>query len=138
MKLNNKYNYVSGTRIDDHGSRTYDINGARLPSVTTILGKTKNQDFLKKWKAKVGEENAERIKNHSSQRGTAMHKFLESHVLGTGYDDLTWIGQEAKPMAKKLLKKVCSLWKNTMARKSRFIILAYMLALLTWFAITMA
>jgi len=105
MKLNNKYNYVSGTRIDDHGSRTYDINGARLPSVTTILGKTKNQQFLKDWKAKVGEKEAERIKNHSSQRGTSMHKFLENHITGVGYDDLTWIGQEAKPMAKKIIEE---------------------------------
>jgi len=104
LKLNNKYNYITGTQHTDQGSRSYDINGARLPSVTTILGKTKNQDFIKKWKAKVGETEAERIKNHSSQRGTAMHKFLESHVLGTGYDDLTWIGQEAKPMAKKIIE----------------------------------
>ena len=105
MKLNNKYNYITGTQHTDQGSRSYDINGARLPSVTTILGATKNQQFLKDWKAKVGEENAERIKNHSSQRGTAMHKFLESHVLGTGYDDLTWIGQEAKPMAQKIIEE---------------------------------
>jgi len=105
MKLNNKYNYVSGTRIDDHGSRTYDINGARLPSVTTILGKTKNQQFLKDWAAKIGEKEAERIKNHSSQRGTSMHKFLENHITGVGYDDLTWIGQEAKPMAKKIIEE---------------------------------
>jgi genome maintenance exonuclease 1 len=68
MKLNNKYNYITGTQHTDQGSRSYDINGARLPSVTTILGATKNQQFLKDWKAKVGEENAERIKNHSSQR----------------------------------------------------------------------
>ena len=39
----------------DQGSRIYDVNGTRLPSVTTILGKTKNQQFLKDWKAKVGE-----------------------------------------------------------------------------------
>jgi len=137
MKKNNKYNYVRGTQITDQGSRTYDINGARLPSVTTILGKTKNQQFLKDWKAKVGEQEAERIKNHSSRRGTAMHKFLESHVSGIGYDDLTGIGQEAKPMAKKLLKKVYFLLKNITARKSHCIILGYMLAVLTWFAITM-
>ena len=103
IKFNDKYNYVSGTRHDDHGSRTYDVNGTRLPSVTTILGKTKDQQFIKDWKAKVGEENAERIKNLSSNRGTAMHKFLEHYVLGTGYDDLTGLGQEAKAMAEKII-----------------------------------
>ncbi len=106
IKLNNKYKYIQGKQITDHGTgtRVYDINNSRLPSVTTILGATKNQQFLKDWKAKVGEQRAEEIKNHSSRRGTAMHKFLESHIQGVGYDDLTGIGQEAKPMAEKIIE----------------------------------
>ena len=103
IKLNNKYKYITGTQYTDQGSRTYDINGSRLPSVTTILSATKNQQFLKDWKAKVGETEAERIKNLSSKRGTAMHKFLENHIRGVGYDDLTGLGQEAKAMAKKII-----------------------------------
>jgi genome maintenance exonuclease 1 len=106
MKKSNKYNYIQGKQITDHGTgtRVYDIDNSRLPSVTTILGATKNQDFIKKWKAKVGEAEADRIKNHSSKRGTSMHKFIESHVTGVGYDDLTAIGQEAKPMAQKIIE----------------------------------
>ena len=104
MKRNNKYNYVSGKQITDQGSRIYEVAGYRLPSVTTILGRTKNQQFLKDWKAKVGEQEAERIKNLSSKRGTAMHKFLENHITGVGYDDLTEIGQAAKPMAQKIIE----------------------------------
>ena len=106
MKKNNKYNYIQGKQITDHesGTRVYDINNSRLPSVTTILGATKNQQFLKDWKAKVGEQEAERIKNLSSNRGTAMHKFLEHYILGTGYDDLTELGQTAKPMAEKVIE----------------------------------
>ena len=104
IKRNDKYTYVDASRIEDHGTRLYDVNGSRLPSVTTILGKTKNQQFLKDWKAKVGEERAEQIKNLSSKRGTAMHKFLETHITGVGYDDLTEIGQAAKPMAKKIIE----------------------------------
>ena len=34
-----------------------------------------------------------------------MHKFLESHIEGVGYDDLTGIGQEAKPMAQKIIEE---------------------------------
>jgi|TARA_R100000329_G_scaffold25574_1_gene24112 genome maintenance exonuclease 1 len=106
MKKSNKYNYIQGKQITDHGTgtRVYDIDNSRLPSVTTILGATKNTEFLKKWKAKVGEAEADRIKNHSSKRGTSMHKFIESHVTGVGYDDLTAIGQEAKPMAQKIIE----------------------------------
>ena len=106
LKKSNKYKYLQGKQITDHesGTRVYDINNSRLPSVTTILGATKNQQFIKDWKAKVGEKEAERIKNLSSKRGTAMHKFLESHIQGVGYDDLTGIGQEARPMADKIIE----------------------------------
>ena len=104
MKYNNKYTYKDSKQINQESGRVYDVDGYRLPSVTNILGKTKNQDFLKQWKAKVGEAEAERIKNHSSSRGTAMHKFLEHHVLGTNIVDLTRIGQEARPMADKIIE----------------------------------
>ena len=33
-----------------------------------------------------------------------MHKFLESHIGDVGYDDLTGIGQAAKPMAQKIIE----------------------------------
>jgi hypothetical protein len=103
MKLNKKYNYVRATRTTDQGSRVYDIDGTKLPSVTTILARTKDQSYLDKWKAKVGHEEAERIKNLSSKRGTSMHKFIEKHITGEGYDDLTEIGAQAKPMAQKII-----------------------------------
>ncbi len=104
LKLNSKYTYVDATRSTDHGARTYDVDGTKLPSVTTILAKTKDQSYLNKWKEKVGNEEAERIKNHSSKRGTAMHKFLEKYLEGSGYEDLTPIGQEAKSMAQKIIE----------------------------------
>ena len=104
MKHNDKYSYHQGTRITDHGTRIYNIAGFKLPSVTTILAKTKDQEYLTKWKNKVGHEEAERIKNYSSKRGTSMHKFLEKHITGVGYEDLTEIGQEAKPMAQKIIE----------------------------------
>jgi len=103
MKRNEKYNYVRVSRSEDQGSRTYDVNGTKLPSVTTILAQTKDQTYLDRWKAKVGNEEAERIKNLSSKRGTSMHKFIEKHITGVGYDDLTEIGQQAKPMAQKII-----------------------------------
>ena len=103
MKKSDKYRYMSGQMYEHHGTRTYDFGGGRLPSVTTILGKTKDQQFIKDWKAKVGEIKAEQIKNHSSKRGTSMHKFIESHITGVGYDDLSPIGVESKPMAQKII-----------------------------------
>ena len=103
MKRSDKYSYVHVSRSTDQGSRTYDIEGTKLPSVTTILGQTKDQSHLDRWKAKIGYEEAERIKNLSSKRGTSMHKFIEKHITGVGYDDLTKIGRQAKPMAQKII-----------------------------------
>jgi len=104
MKKNEKYNYTHASRTEVHGSRVYDILGVKLPSVTSILAKTKDQSYITRWKEKVGEQEAERIKNYSSKRGTSMHKFLEKHISGTGYEDLTEIGVQAKPMAKKIIE----------------------------------
>ena len=104
MKHNTKYSYVAGQRFEHHGSRTYDFDGKRLPSVTTVLAQTKDQSYITRWKDRVGEQEAERIKNYSSKRGTSMHKFLEEHISGKGYDDLSEIGKEAKPMAQKIIE----------------------------------
>ena len=106
MKKTDKFNYITGKQITDPdtGKRVYEVDKYRLPSVTTILGQTKDQSFIKKWKEKVGEAKAEEIKNLSSKRGTSMHKFLESYIEGVGYDDLTDIGVQAKPMAQKIIE----------------------------------
>jgi genome maintenance exonuclease 1 len=104
MKKNKKYKYVQASSTTAHGSRTYDVHGIRLPSVTTILDKTKNKAYLNRWRNKVGHEEAERIKNYSSKRGTAMHKFIEKYIQESGFKDLTPIGQQAEPMAKKIIE----------------------------------
>ena len=103
IKKIDKYSYAQGTRSTVHGSRSYDVAGYRLPSVTTILGQTKDDTYLKKWIADKGEKEAERIKIASATRGTSMHKYLENYVIGKGYEDLTKLGQETKRMAQKVI-----------------------------------
>ena len=104
MKKLDRYNYVRVPRSDDEGNRTYDVRGTQLPSVTPILSRPKDQGFLKKWTAKVGEAQAEAIKNISSKRGTSMHKYIEAFILQQGYEDMTSLGQQAKSMAKKIIE----------------------------------
>ena len=104
IKKLDKYSYAQGTRYMDNGSRNYDVAGYRLPSVTTVLSKTKDDSFLKDWIKKKGKAEAERIKIASATRGTSMHKYLENHVLGKGYEDLTDLGQETKRMAEKIIE----------------------------------
>jgi hypothetical protein len=53
IKRNEKFKYIEGKQLTNHetGTRVYEVVGTKLPSVTTILGATKDQEFLKKWKA---------------------------------------------------------------------------------------
>jgi hypothetical protein len=44
---------------------------------------------LAKWKAKVGDVEADRIKNTAATRGTFMHSYLEHHLNGQGLLDLS-------------------------------------------------
>ena len=108
MKWNKLYTYPESTRSTKEGFRTYDVNDEKLPSVTTILGATKDQeaiDSINRWKAKVGEEQATRIKDQAAARGTNMHLHLERYVTGEGHLDLTEEGKVAKAMADTIIAK---------------------------------
>ena len=108
MKWNKLYKYPASTRSTVDGCRTYDVNEEKLPSVTTILGATKSQDAIdsiNRWKAKVGEEAATRIRDTAASRGTNMHLHLERHVTGEGHLDLTPEGKIAKAMADTIIAK---------------------------------
>ena len=90
------------------GQRHYNINNEKLPSVTTILGKTQTAEKaegLANWRARIGEEQATRIMDQAAARGTAMHAILEHHILGKNRLDLTDIGQEAHKMADVVIDK---------------------------------
>jgi genome maintenance exonuclease 1 len=108
MKWNKLYDYPKSVRELIENKRHYAIGTEKLPSVTTILSATassEKQESLKRWKEKVGEKEAERVKNVAASRGTAMHSYLEYHLEGQGLLDLTEIGQEAERMAKTIIDK---------------------------------
>ena len=105
---NKLYHYPPSTRSTTDGLRTYDVGNEKLPSVTTILGKTKSaesQEFIARWQAKVGMEQATRIKEQAAARGTNVHMHLEKHILGEGHLDLTPEGKIAKAMADTIIAK---------------------------------
>lgn len=63
--------------------RTYFTPDGAYPSITTLLGKTSSsQIWLQKWKDKVGEEEAARISKEATDRGTAVHEYLEKYWNG--------------------------------------------------------
>jgi genome maintenance exonuclease 1 len=57
-------------------------DGEKTPSVTTILGATKDQTHLIEWRKRVGEENAAQITKEAAGVGTAMHNNLERFLAG--------------------------------------------------------
>jgi genome maintenance exonuclease 1 len=76
-----RHRYESLTRQDlPEGRRYVNRHGEKLPSVTTILEKTKDKSKLIDWINRVGEAEAERIKNDAAAVGTAMHAYIESHI----------------------------------------------------------
>ena len=107
MKKNNKYRYPKTQREKIEGKRHYVFDKEKLPSVTTILDATQpaeKRESLLRWKERVGEEAAERIKTSAAERGTAMHKILEKYVLEQGYLDQTDVGKQAHNMAIQIIQ----------------------------------
>jgi genome maintenance exonuclease 1 len=108
MKWNKLYNYPPCTRSTVDGVRTYDIYGLPLPSVTTILDKTQSKEkkeALKRWRERVGSEEAASVKRLSTSRGSNMHLHLERYINGAGHLDMTPEGQVAKKMAQVIIEK---------------------------------
>ena len=106
MKWNKKFIYPKSSRSLIEGKRHYDIGQTKLPSVTTIIGATQSEEKKKSladWKARLGDTAADRVRDIAALRGTAMHTYLDAYIRGTGHRDLTSVGQEAEPMAKKII-----------------------------------
>jgi genome maintenance exonuclease 1 len=80
-----RYNYSPLSRTTLEGKRHYCLpDGSKVPSVTTILDKTKPQETreaLNNWKKRVGEQRAQQITTEAANRGTRMHAYLEQYIL---------------------------------------------------------
>jgi len=107
MKWNKKFIYPKTMRSLVNGKRHYDIKEEKLPSVTTILAATQSEEkrkSLANWQARMGQQRADRIRDLSAMRGTAMHTYLEGYINNTPHLDLTSLGQEAGRMANKVVE----------------------------------
>jgi hypothetical protein len=108
FKWNKQFDYPTSMRTSIEGKRHYEITGEKLPSVTTILSATQSdekKESIAKWTAKVGEEQATRVRDQAASRGTNMHLHLERYILGEGHKDLTDEGQVAGDMAQVIINK---------------------------------
>jgi hypothetical protein len=85
--INPRFDYQPLHRTTEDGRRLYATpDGKRLPSVTTVLDRTKPEEkriALENWKRRVGHEQAQQITTEAANRGTRMHTYLE-HYVKTG------------------------------------------------------
>ena len=117
MKWNKLYKYPKSSRSLIEGNRHYDISNEKLPSVTTIISLTQSEEkkqSLEQWRKRVGEQEADNIKNTAAARGTLMHSFLEYYVRGDKLLDLSDEGQVASGMGQIIidqgLKEMEEVW----------------------------
>jgi hypothetical protein len=106
IKWNKKFKYPESIRSLINDERHYDIGQEKLPSVTTILQATQSAEkkkILEDWKNRVGADNAENIKNEAANRGSIMHRIIESHLLGQRHADLSDQGMLAGTMAQTII-----------------------------------
>tara|TARA_R100001198_G_scaffold85092_1_gene59262 strand:+ start:2433 stop:3095 length:663 start_codon:yes stop_codon:yes gene_type:complete len=114
MKLVKKYPYKHYNRFSDTTGRKYLVDNIKVPSVTTILGATKDKRFLDNWRRKVGNAEADRIMHQASSIGTEMHQVLEYSLNGQGYYNDTEEGKKPRMMAKVILDniRIDEVWGN--------------------------
>jgi hypothetical protein len=104
VEIINKFTYqkISRSSSEETGRTYVTEEGQKLPSVTTILSKTKpasEQAKLDNWKKRVGEQEANKIRDQANSLGTKFHTFLEKNLKGEGHKDLTEEGVLAEKMA---------------------------------------
>jgi genome maintenance exonuclease 1 len=79
-----KYQYQFLSRMSDDGQRVYQTpDGSRVPSVTTVLDRTKSEESkqsLQNWRNRVGAQRAQQITTEAANRGTKMHTYLENYI----------------------------------------------------------
>jgi len=89
--LQERYTYTKLMRDESQGKRLYACpDGSKVPSVTTILDKTKPAESrlaLANWKKAVGEVKAQEIVTEAASRGTRMHTYLENYIKGEPLKD---------------------------------------------------
>lgn len=115
-----RFQYQPMPRVTVGGKRFYATHdGKKLPSVTTILDRTKPAEArqkLEEWKKRVGPERAQQITTDAANRGTRMHTYLELFVksgemVGRPSNPFAWASHAmAQIVIEQGLKNVSEFW----------------------------
>lgn len=115
-----KFDYQPIARTTINGTRYYATpDGKKLPSVTSILEKTKpakEKQALHEWRRRVGEDKAQAITSEAANRGTRMHTYLENYIKtgqmqDRGSNPFSWASHAmANTVIEQGLKNVSEVW----------------------------
>ena len=88
------------------GVRYYDApDGQKLVSVTSVISHIK-REFFRKWRERVGEEEANKVTKKATSRGTDMHTLTENYLLNKELPDVQPLSQFLFKQAKPTLDKI--------------------------------
>lgn len=105
IPIRRKYVYQSMRRLDSDLGRVYSIDNHVLPSVTSILSDTKDKTELNAWAARVGQEEANRIKQDAATVGTHMHSVVERLLLNRDLSvPRSWLAVRGYAMGYRLIE----------------------------------
>lgn len=120
MLIHKKFDYKPLERVDTPNGRRYIVGESRpLPSVTTVLSKTKDMTHLNEWVKRVGEKEAEKIKVEASTIGNGMHQNLENYILGKEMTGTLMAKTLAKVIIKGGMQYVDEVWGTEVALYSK-------------------
>ena len=78
--------------------------GRRYPSITTVLS-VLSKDGIREWRARVGEEEANRVMRHAATRGTAMHTIAERYLN----NEESYFAPQEMPHVKSMFSSIRSI-----------------------------
>ena len=81
--------FVEIPRTMNEGVRLYNVEGKTYyPSVTSVISFISGKKFAD-WRARVGNEEANRITKHATTRGTKLHSVFEHYINNEDYESLS-------------------------------------------------
>ena len=78
--------FAQSTTSEDGGRVYVNTSGVAYPSATTVLG-VLSRDSIAAWRKRVGEEEANKISNKASTRGTKIHTLTETYLKNENVSD---------------------------------------------------
>ncbi len=98
--------YPSLTREMIDGVRYYDTpDGKKLVSITSVISHY-NREVFRSWRAKVGNEEANKVTKQATSRGTDMHTLAECYLMNRNLPPVQPLSEYLFKQAKSDLDKI--------------------------------